>query len=164
MGREIRRVPPNWEHPKDEKGEYLSMYDEEYETVANEWFNDCIAWFNGTHKDIINDPDLKKEYPFYWEYEGDPPDRNYYRPKFTEDPTWFQVYQTVSEGSPVTPPFATKEELVEYLVQNGDFWDQKRRHGGWNRENAERFVGSEWAPSLMFNTTTNEIKTPRDGI
>ena len=25
MGREIRRVPPNWEHPKNDNGEFRSM-------------------------------------------------------------------------------------------------------------------------------------------
>jgi hypothetical protein len=40
MGREIRRVPPNWEHPKDADGNYKSMYDWEYETAAREWLRD----------------------------------------------------------------------------------------------------------------------------
>ena len=72
--------------------------------------------------------------------------------------TWWQVYETVSEGTPVTPPFETREELVEYLVANGDFWDQKRRTEGrssmpcepWPRKQAESFVfGSGWSPSLV---------------
>jgi hypothetical protein len=69
--------------------------------------------------------------------------------------TWYQVYQTVSEGSPVTPPFATKEELIEYLVKFGDEWDQSRTaegrqaSAGWPRKAAEQFVKSEWAPSMM---------------
>jgi hypothetical protein len=78
-------------------------------------------------------------------------------------PTWFQVYETVSEGTPVTPPFATKEELVDYLVANGDFWDQHRGDGGWSRENAEAFVGAGFAMSLVVNTATGTIKAPRDG-
>ena len=69
------------------------------------------------------------------------------------------MYETVSEGTPVTPPFATKEELVEYLIEHGDFWDQKRRKEGntimpcdpWTREQAETFVNdTEWAPSGMI--------------
>lgn len=51
MGREIRRVPPNWEHPKNDKG-YIPMYDQEFTAAAREWLDSAIAWDNGTHKDI----------------------------------------------------------------------------------------------------------------
>ena len=31
MGREIRKVPPNWEHPKKADGTYHPMYDEYFD-------------------------------------------------------------------------------------------------------------------------------------
>lgn len=93
--------------------------------------------------------------------EGRPPDPDYYRPWKDEDATWFQVWETVSEGTPVTPPFATKEELVDYLATKGDFWDQRRGDGPWVRTNAEAFVGSGWAPTLMVKDGV--ISAPRDG-
>ena len=31
----------------------------------------------------------------------------------------WQVWETVSGGSPVTPVFASAEELIDYLVENG---------------------------------------------
>ena len=144
MGREIRMVPPNWEHPKNEQGEYLPMYDRDYDTAAQEWLDGLAKW-NGM-------PEEKKySCKYFWEYEGNPPNKEYYRPRFTEPATWYQVYQTVSEGTPVTPPFATKEELVDYLVKNGDFWDQKRGYGGHTKEQAEAFVEIGWVPSGFFN-------------
>jgi hypothetical protein len=94
------------------------------------------------------------------EHGGGPRRRDYMDFKGVE-PTWYQVYETVSEGTPVTPPFETREELVEYLVENGDFWDQKRRAEGprggfqmpcapWSRKSAESFVmGSGGAPSMV---------------
>lgn len=51
---------------------------------------------------------------------GGPPQRACYCPWKPEDATWLQVWETVSEGTPVTPPFATRQELVDYLVQHGD--------------------------------------------
>jgi len=81
--------------------------------------------------------------------------------------TWFQAYETVSEGTPVTPPFATQEELIDYLATRGDFWDQHRGEGPWPRENARKFVlGSGWAPSMIVTTGPAgvDIKTARDGI
>ena len=97
----------------------------------------------------------------YWEYEGAPPSPEYYRPDWTaEEMTWFQVYETVSEGTPVTPPFATQQEVVDYLVEYGDFGNQKRRSEGksfmrctpWPQEEAQAFVfGSGWAPSMIIS-------------
>lgn len=75
---------------------------------------------------------------------------------------WWQVWETVSEGSPVTPAFATRDELIDYLVINGDHWDQKRGDGGWSRKNAESFVAAEWAPSLI--AVGGQTYTARDVV
>lgn len=132
MGREIRRVIPNWEHPKKEfpnyqagrmEKSYQPLYDQSYREAADEWLKELMAWEAG------EDPDRAKyDTRYYWDWNGMPPDKDYYRPEWKpEEMTWFQVYETVSEGTPVTPPFATKEELVDYLVEHGDFWDQRPR-------------------------------------
>ena len=68
------------------------------------------------------------------------------------------MYETVSEGTPVTPHFAMKAELVDYLVEYGTFWDDGK---GWHREIAERFVDTGYAPSMIIENDV--IKTPRDG-
>jgi len=89
---------------------------------------------------------------------------------------WWQVWETVSEGSPITPAFATHRELIDYLVKGGDAWDRKRlmkylftgrnltgrKHGGWSREDAESFVDAEWAPSTI--SVGGKIYEPRDGV
>lgn len=77
----------------------------------------------------------------------------------------WQVWETVSEGSPVTPVLSTREALIEYLVQHGDAWDQKQGDGGWKRENAEAFVKNEHAMSLAMVVAEEGVKilTPRDG-
>ena len=165
MGREIRRVPPNWKHPTDENGNYQPMFDESFIDASKEWVKNCIAWENGTHEDLIDDPKLKEKYPFFWQWEDDPPDEKYYLPE-TEEKTWYQMYENVSEGTPVTPPFATKEELIDYLVEYGTFWDQQDGKGGWERKNAEHFVASGYAPSFLViqNSQGMTIKSARDGI
>jgi hypothetical protein len=156
MGREIRMVPPNWEHPrygKDETlkhpshrhGEYKPMHDRSYEEVAQEWKDGLAAWESGERPDYCSEEDKHLE---YWEWEGAPPEREYYRPAWPEgSATWFQVYETVSEGTPITPPFATKAELVDYLCTHKDFWNK----GPLTRTQAEAFVESEYAPSLMVS-------------
>jgi hypothetical protein len=153
MGREIRMVPPHWDHPIMADGQYQPMLDETYESASAKWIAEFLDWH------------VKKAYPDYaspedrampyWDWENMPPDKAYYRTYSDAEATWFQVFETVTEGTPVTPPFATKEELIEYLAKNGDFWDQERARtgrlqtAGWGRESAEKFVDEGFAFTLM---------------
>jgi hypothetical protein len=167
MGREVRRVPPNWEHPQAKtdgwrhtKG-YQPMYDQRFEDRFAEW----LAEFDRIRAGNLTE--IEREcYPTglaeWLSDDGVAPDPAYYRPWTDEEATWFQVWETVSEGTPVTPPFATKAELVDYLATNGDFWDQKRGDGSWSRDSAERFVKDEWAPSMI--ATAGQVYAPRDGM
>lgn len=50
----------------------------------------------------------------------------------------YQVWEQVSEGSPISPVFATPEEVVVWLVGQGH-----------SEAGARAFVGSGWAPSAM---------------
>lgn len=143
MGREMRRVPPNWRHPKKDDGSYKPMYDQYYRDALETWIAEYTIWEVGGHPDQKKYPDKTK--CEFWEWSNKPPDPEYYRPQFCCHDDWYQVYETVSEGTPVTPPFETQEELINYLVENGDYWDQSRGHGGWNRERAEEFVKSGWS-------------------
>lgn len=172
MGREIRRVPPNWQHPmqrcphspwaggcdesKRNNGQcYIPLYDRSYKEEADEWMKNCALWAEGKHEDQ-QDRSIAV-YPYYWDWAGSPPNEDAYRPEWTEEPTWFQVYETVSEGTPVTPAFATQQELIEYLVEHGDFWNQLRHEGGWERASAEAFVGEGFAPSLIGVVTPEGV-------
>lgn len=191
MGREIRMVPPNWDHPRDARGEYKPMLRGRFEDEARGWKEGFAKWeaglrpgFDPETKDEVWQPkagwsyaDIYADQPDqeWWEYHGGPPsDREMYRPWADAEATWVQVWETVSEGTPVTPPFATRAELVDYLAAHGDFWDQARRregrgsgfdNGPWKRENAEKFVTAGWAPSLMIERTATSvtISGPRDG-
>lgn len=163
MGREIRRVPPNWDHPVSERSNGREgkqpMHDQTYKAARDEWVEGLMKWERGEDRSAFMDADSD-----YWEYAGAPPEREYYRPWEDAEATWFQLWETVSEGTPVSPPFATKEELAQYLAENGDEWDQKRcldpstcrlfgmelGKPGWGIERARRFVnGPGWAPSMI---------------
>jgi hypothetical protein len=162
MGREIRRVPPNWKHPEEpiryslgyqypmnSPGmQFVPLYNGDYRKEASEWLAECLRWANGKHERQSPEHE-NSEYEFYWDYAGNPPSKENYVDYGGVEPTWYQVYETVSEGTPVTPPFETKEELADYLVKNGDNWDQRRGTGGWSPEAAARFVGSGYAPSMV---------------
>lgn len=61
------------------------------------------------------------------EHQAEKPDPAGYMPVFDvpEDELGWCLYQTVSEGTPVTPVFATAEELVEHLCTIGEDYDQQ---------------------------------------
>lgn len=163
MGREIRRVPPNWDHPVVMRSYgrpgKQPMYDRTYKQARDEWVAGLMAWERGDGRPSYMDADSD-----FWEYAGSPPDREYHRPWADDEATWFQLWENVSEGTPVSPPFETKEELAQYLAENGDEWDQNRStdpsacevfgmklgQPGWGIERARRFVnGPGWAPSMI---------------
>lgn len=165
MGREIRRVPANWEHPKSEdpygRERLQPMYDSTFADAASEWKEAFAAWERGERPSYCSEDSKHLE---YWEWENSPPTREYYRPWKDDEATWFQLWETVSEGTPVTPPFATKEELADHLAEHGDAWDQERCNDpgscrlfgltpgkpGWGKKKAYAFVmGDGWAPSMV---------------
>lgn len=142
MGREIRRVPADWEHPRDDRtGHFVPMFDKPYEPEAQQWLADCIAWANGTHEDQADRDPLAPTPAFFWEWDGGPPQPEWYRPAFDTEPTHYQFYETVSEGTPLSPVFATLAELEEWLVTEG----------GYSRDGAHAFCERGWAPSLVVS-------------
>jgi len=82
----------------------------------------------------------------------------------------WQVWETVSEGSPVTPVFATADELIEHLCTVGDTGNQYARARGWedrlpSREAATRFVkGSGWVPSMVITENADGTATMLRGV
>jgi len=157
MGREIRKVPANWAHPMRDPNAnpyrhsgYQPMFDETFPEKQAEW----LAEFDRIRSGALTD-DERGYYPRglsdWLKDEGMPPDPDYYRPWSDDEATWFQVWETVSEGTPVSPPFATADELIDYLATHGDFWDQKRGDAPWGREAAARFVNAGWAPSMILS-------------
>ncbi len=69
----------------------------------------------------------------------------------------WQVWETVSEGSPISPVFATAEELAKHLSTVGDDWHaqsvaegRESLRGLPTYEQALAFIGAEWAPSMVI--------------
>lgn len=151
MGREIRRVALDWEHPRDEKGDYRPIYDENYETAIQEWINGCAS-FQERLPDLIARgclPEAMRANPWkaYAEWEGSPPDPESYRMKWTAEPTAYQLYETVTEGTPLSPVCATREAMIDWLIQR----HPEAHWPGLSRGAAERFVTAGSAPSLVSN-------------
>jgi hypothetical protein len=150
MSREVRKVPANWEHPKVERyGEmqFQPKYDESFDDVFAQWLADFDRIRAGDLTEIE-----RQCYPLgladWLKDEGRPPDPDYYMPNWSpEERTHFMMYQTTSEGTPISPVFATPEELARWLVDNNAtaFVDQTASYEAWLR-----IAHGGYAPSAIM--------------
>ena len=102
MGREVRRVTKNWEHPKNDSGKYKPLF-EGYATDAKEFLEMVDA--DGLQEAV--------------EYMGCP-DKNDYMPDWEEEEkTYLMMYENTTEGTPISPAFETPEDLAKWLAENG---------------------------------------------
>jgi hypothetical protein len=103
MGREVRRVPENWIHPRDERGNLIPL-DTGYKKSAE-----------GFLKLAVNEG-LQAAIDDY----GQAPDKNKYMPEWPEEEcTHYQMYETTSEGTPISPVMPTPESLAKWLADTG---------------------------------------------
>lgn len=119
MGRQLRKVPKNWEHPKDKNGKYIPMYNIYYGDVLKEWLENHEKWEKDAHPDLIKNPALKENYSFYAMWEPFPDPNHYLTKKYTENElTHIQLYETTSEGTPISPVFLKEkfDTLCEYAA------------------------------------------------
>jgi hypothetical protein len=142
MSREVRRVPANWEHPTREIPDWRTgrmvtshqpMFDRPYGEAINEWIAEYQAWDCGERPSYCDEDSANMK---YWEWNGGPPDPAYYRPDWAEsDRTHLMMYESTSEGTPISPAFSTPEELARWLVDNNAnaFGGQTASYEGWLR-------------------------------
>jgi hypothetical protein len=86
--------------------------------------------------------------PSGWDHE--PPNPLYYRPDFGDSATAYQVYESVSEGTPISPVFETEEAMLEWLIDDGSGLGIGGRKMSLTREQADSFVRSSYAPSMVY--------------
>ena len=123
MGREVRRVPKDWKHPADRSGLYQPLM-QGYEEHLKEWQEGLVKWLEGLREDYKNrgwkehGEDCTEE--AWAEWHGKKPLPTEYMPSWTkEEATHYMMYENVSEGTPISPAFATPEELARWLADSG---------------------------------------------
>lgn len=129
MGREVRMVPANWEHPKDRNGKYEALFDG-YENAVQRFAKDIETM--GLEK-ALEENDGGPRYSDYMHPEGE---RNH-----------FMMYEDTSEGTPISPAFATPEDLARWLTDNGAsaFADMTATYEQWLST-----INGKWSPSLVI--------------
>ncbi|MDD4972322.1 MAG: hypothetical protein PHT07_23075 [Paludibacter sp.] len=138
MGREVRRVPPNWEHPT-KNGEYVPLFEPGYEQALAEWEEQQQKWEEGFRRNYFDGPkwipkdENLKEMPFE-EWHGVRPEKSEYMPSWKDsERTHYQMYETTSEGTPISPVMKSPEELARWLADNkaSAFGDMTASYEEW---------------------------------
>lgn len=133
--REIRKVPPNWEHPRVISGisgvpVFVPLFSGEYYQERLEEYNESLQrWNNGEYAEFITGA---SRFMTAEQYLGGPPKLNDHMPIWPpEEATHFMYYETCSEGTPISPAFATIEELAKWLEQHPKETDNDLSYDEW---------------------------------
>ena len=150
MGREVRKVPADWQHPKDAKGSYIPLLGGSYAKAAAEWDEGIVKWAEGSRRDYSKDNAWKpREHDdgTYEDWAGTRPEESDYMPDWPEaERTHLMMYEDTTEGTPISPAFLTPEELARWLVDNGasSFGSSTGSYEGWLA-----VAQGGWAPSMI---------------
>ena len=132
MGREVRRVPADWQHPKDAKGNFIPMH--EYFPFDEEEIKEGLAegWLTNTPPN------------YGWDV----------MPAWSDsERTHIMMYEDTSEGTPISPAFATCEELARWLADN----------------KASSFAGmtasyEQWLHTCKVGSAVSAVFSPETGL
>ncbi len=96
MGREARRVPFDWEHPRCTVDDgYVPLHGNTYE------------------QELVS----RVEYPDGWDSDPDPAD---HMPAWSDgEAAGWQMYEDTTEGTPISPVMKSPEDLARWLADNG---------------------------------------------
>ena len=133
MGREVRMVPKDWEHPKRESGDFIALHDSDFIACTDDWNKECARWNAGEYPDYVSEDSKKMSYE---EWAGGKPEEEDYMPTFPEGTaTHCMMYETTTEGTPISPAFESPEQLARWLYENeaSSFGSRTASYESWLR-------------------------------
>lgn len=156
MGREVRRVTKNWEHPKDENGNYKPLLGYSFTERLKEWEEAKEQWDKGYRSSWDDkNPWKPKEADelemTFEEWDGEKPEIEDYMPEWTEEEkTHIQMYEDTSEGTPISPVFDNAEEMAKWLADNGasSFGSMTATYEQWLAT-----INRGWSPSMVADSS-----------
>ena len=143
MSREVRMVPKEWAHPRNVGGSFIALFDNYNSEDADDWDEERKLWDSKEHCDFIEGCEFS-------EWDGGRPNPDDYMPTWSaEEKTHFMMYETTSEGTPISPAFEAPEELAKWLVDNdaSAFGRSKGTYEGWLR-----VAQGGFAPSMVMSS------------
>lgn len=159
MGREVRKVPADWVHPKypedhyetHRRGCYVPLFEAGFDQAETEWAEGYARWQAGLVESYAPGekwvPKREDHVGRYTDHAGARPSPDDYMPTWPEERrTHFMMYEDTSEGTPISPAFATPEELARWLADTAasSFAGMPATYEQWLR-----VAQGGYAPSLV---------------
>jgi hypothetical protein len=133
MGREVRMVPPDWQHPKNEEGRYIPLLSGSFAEARQEWIDETAkyppdllrakwkeglrrSWKDGVEWEPIDAKHALLSCEAYCGSDRSPGLFDYMPDFEPGTATHYCMYESTSEGTPISPPMATPEELARWLA------------------------------------------------
>lgn len=159
MGREVRRVHKDWKHPFNERGRKIALHRGPFSKALSDWKEGKRQWDLGFVRDWSKDgvgwgpkdTDCKT----FEEWDGGKPQPHDYMPEWEpEELTHIQMYETCSEGTPISPVMEKPKELARWLADNNAsaFGSQGASYESWLAT-----IEQGWAVSGVFTPSTGLI-------
>lgn len=160
MGREVRMVPANWQHPQYTEetapgpwavGRYVGLMGGNFSAALADWEEEAAQWAAGFKRGYGAEKWEAKGADHdcsFEEWHGERPEESQYMPDWpAEQRTHLMMYENTSEGTPISPAFATPEELARWLADNGasSFGSDTATYEQWLS-----VAKGGWAPSLVI--------------
>ena len=183
MGVELRRVPADWKHPTDHdysisryesklaylppKGEaWRRLHDEDWGMAMREWWASRIKrtlsrWF-WYWPSVLGWADPPSSVRWRDLDDDKPPEYWSHRPRWKRgSQTHYQLYETVSEGTPLSPVCASIDELVMWCAAQKPPKEVWVGCGGMTEADWRRFFErGGWAPSGFATPETGYVPGP----
>jgi len=120
MGREVRIVPPTWEHPKQKNGRHAPLFGRGFADELKEWETGKAKWDEGFRDNweggwVAREGDELNM--TFADWHGRQPIAEDYMPE--AEATHLMMYENCSEGTPISPAFDAPEKLARWLADNG---------------------------------------------
>lgn len=152
MGREVRRVPQNWDHPKNEYGNYKPLLGSSFKESLKDWEEGKKQWYNGFRESWDDKKPWKPKEEdelemSYEEWGGEKPVKEDYMPEWDEkELTHIQMYEDTSEGTPISPVFDNAEDMAKWLADNNAsaFGSMTATYEQWLST-----INAGWSPSMV---------------
>jgi hypothetical protein len=151
-------VPKDWEHPKNDEGKFVPLLSGSFEEADQEWNDGYAHWLLGEVSDYATNGwkpvDDKYRGTRFTDYHGSRPSPEDYMPEFSDgSATHLMMYESTSEGTPISPAFATPEELARWLSDSG----------------ASSFAGytatyEQWLATCKRGYAPSAVFTPQTGL
>ena len=158
MGREIRRVPANWVHPKSDRTGRFKPLSQNYKGRLDDWLTESAS----AVADIktLTAGGQVEAYGEVFTDSGEYHDKQVRHcgsmpsPRdFMPEGDWYQLFEDTSEGTPLSDPFKTAGELKDYLTTKGDF----QSSDPWGEDAVDSLLSYGFAPTAVFIMPAGEL-------